>query len=143
MQLGYTGNMFVGEHQIRVRYAETDQMGYVYYGNYAMYYEVGRVEALRDAGFSYRRMEEDGIMMPVLESHIKYLKPGKYDELLTIRTVIREMPGVRIRFEYEVINEEGELINEGETTLAFLRTDSHRPCRPPAYLVDLLKPYFP
>lgn len=135
--------MFVAEHQIRVRYAETDQMGYVYYGNYAMYYEVGRVEALRNAGFSYKRMEDDGIMMPVLENHSKYLKPGKYDELLTIRTVIREMPGVRIKFEYEVLNEEGELINEGKTTLAFLKTDSHKPCKPPAYLLELLEPYFP
>src|SRR5690606_15285837 len=135
-------NMFVADTQIRVRYAETDQMGYVYYGNYAMYYEVGRVEALRSVGFSYKRMEEDGIMMPVLESHSRYLKPGKYDELLTIRTTIRQMPGGRIRVEYEVSNEQGELINEGETVLAFLKTDSHAPCRPPSYLLALLKPYF-
>lgn len=134
--------MFIAEHTIRVRYAETDQMGYVYYGNYAMYYEVGRVEALRSAGFSYRQMENEGIMMPVLESHSRYLKPGKYDELLTIRTMIKEMPGVRIRFNYEVINQQGELINEGETVLAFLKTDTHIPCRPPAYLLALLQPYF-
>jgi len=134
--------MFIAEYEIRVRYAETDQMGYVYYGNYAMYYEVGRVEALRSAGFSYRQMEEEGIMMPVLENHSRFIKPGKYDELLTIRTMIREMPGIRIRFHYEVINEKGELINEGETILVFLKTDSHKPCRPPAYLLDLLKPYF-
>ncbi len=135
-------SMFVAETQIRVRYAETDQMGYVYYGNYAMYYEVGRVEALRSAGFSYKRMEDDGIMMPVLENHSRYLKPGKYDELLTVRTTIRQMPGVRIRFHYEVINEAGELINEGETVLAFLKTDTHAPCRPPSYLLSLLRPYF-
>lgn len=134
--------MFIAEHSIRVRYAETDQMGYVYYGNYAMYYEVGRVEALRSAGFSYRRMEEEGIMMPVLENHSRFLKSGKYDELLTVRTMIREMPGIRIKFNYEVINEQGELINEGETVLAFLKTDTHRPCRPPAHLMELLKPYF-
>ena len=134
--------MFTAENKIRVRYAETDQMGYVYYGNYAMYYEVGRVEALRLAGFSYREMEENGIIMPVLEIHSRYLKPGKYDELLTIRTMIREMPGIRIKFHYEVINELGELINEGETSLAFLNKDSHKPCRPPAFLLELLKPYF-
>lgn len=134
--------MFVAETQIRVRYAETDQMGYVYYGNYAMYYEVGRVEALRSFGFSYKRMEDDGIMMPVLESHSIYLKPGKYDELLTIRTTIRDLPGVRIRFFYEVLNEQGELINEGETVLAFLNTNTHFPCRPPSYLIALLKPFF-
>ncbi|MEX2591694.1 MAG: thioesterase family protein [Anditalea sp.] len=135
--------MFIAENEIRVRYAETDQMGYVYYGNYAMYYEVGRVEALRSAGFSYRQMEEEGVIMPVLEIHSKYLKPGKYDELLIVRTLIKEMPGIRIKFNYEVFNEQGELINEGETTLVFLKKDSHRPCRPPAYLLDLLKPYFP
>lgn len=134
--------MFVAEYEIRVRYAETDQMGYVYYGNYAMYYEVGRVEALRSAGFSYRQMEEEGIMMPVVENRSKYIKPGKYDELLTIRTMIKEMPGVRITFHYEVINEQGELINEGQTILVFLKTGSHRPCRPPAHLLALLQPYF-
>ncbi len=113
--------MFTSETQIRVRYAETDQMGYVYYGNYAMYFEVARVEAMRSANFSYREMEENGVMMPVLESHFRYLKPGKYDELLTIKTVIPDLPGVRIRFEYQVYNESEELITEGWTTLAFLK----------------------
>ncbi|AFL84773.1 acyl-CoA thioester hydrolase, YbgC/YbaW family [Belliella baltica DSM 15883] len=134
--------MFQAETQIRVRYAETDQMGYVYYGNYAMYFEVGRVEALRSAGFSYKKMEEDGIMMPVLEQTTKYLRPGKYDELLTIKTTINEMPGIRIAFEYEVFNEQRELITIGKTILTFLKKDTHRPSRPPQYLLDLLKPYF-
>ncbi|GAB2484068.1 thioesterase family protein [Algoriphagus taiwanensis] len=135
-------SMFQAETQIRVRYAETDQMGYVYYGNYAMYFEVARVEAMRSAGFSYRKMEEDGVMMPVLESHFRYLKPGKYDELLTIKTTIPQLPGVRIRFEYQVLNENKELITEGWTTLAFLKKDSHQPTRPPGILLDLLKRYF-
>ena len=117
-------------------------MGYVYYGNYAMYFEVARVEAMRSAGFSYREMEQNGVMMPVLESHFRYLKPGKYDELLTIKTVIPVSPGVRIRFEYQVINELGELITEGWTTLTFLKKDTHQPTRPPKNLLDLLKPYF-
>jgi acyl-CoA thioester hydrolase len=134
--------MFQTETQVRVRYAETDQMAYVYYGNYAMYFEVARVEALRSAGFSYRQMEEEGIMMPVLELHTHFLKPGKYDELLTIKTRIPEMPGIRIKFEYEVFNEEKELITKGWTTLTFLKKDSHKPCRPPLYLLDLLHPYF-
>ncbi len=134
--------MFLAETQLRVRYAETDQMGYVYYGNYAMYFEVARVEAMRSAGFSYREMEENGIMMPVLESHFRYLKPGKYDELLTIKTIIPILPGVRIRFEYQVINEQGELITEGWTTLTFLKKDSHQPTRPPKNLLDLLNPFF-
>jgi acyl-CoA thioester hydrolase len=134
--------MFQAETQIRVRYAETDQMGYVYYGNYAMYFEVARVEAMRSAGFSYREMEDKGVMMPVLESHFRYIKPGKYDELLTVTTTIPELPGVRIRFEYQVINEKGELITEGWTTLAFLKKESQVPTRPPQNLLDLLKPYF-
>ncbi len=134
--------MFQSETQIRVRYAETDQMGYVYYGNYAMYFEVARVEALRSSGFSYKEMEEGGILMPVLESHIQYRKPGKYDELLTIKTKIPEFPGVRIRFEYEVFNEASELVTEGWTTLTFLKKDSHRPTRPPKNLLALLEPYF-
>lgn len=134
--------MFQAETQIRVRYAETDQMGYVYYGNYAMYFEVARVEALRSAGFSYRDMEESGVMMPVLESHFRYLKPGKYDELLTIITTIPQLPGVRIRFEYQVLNERRELITEGWTTLTFLKKENHTPTRPPKNLLDLLKPFF-
>lgn len=134
--------MFQAETTIRVRYAETDQMGYVYYGNYAMYFEVGRVEALRKAGFSYRQMEEDGIIMPVLENQTKYLRPGKYDELLTIKTTIPEMPGVRIKFTYEVYNESAELITEGSTLLTFLKKDTHKPSRPPKYLLDLIRPYF-
>ncbi|WBL43581.1 thioesterase family protein [Algoriphagus halophytocola] len=134
--------MFNAETQIRVRYAETDQMSYVYYGNYAMYFEVARVEAMRSLGFSYREMEENGIMMPVLESHYRYLKPGKYDELLTIKTTIPSLPGIRIRFDYCVFNEENELITEGWTTLTFLKKESHRPTRPPENLLALLKGYF-
>lgn len=117
-------------------------MSYVYYGNYAMYFEVARVEAMRSIGFSYKQMEDEGVMMPVLESHFKYIKPGKYDELLTIKTKIPELPGVRIRFEYEVYNEENELITEGWTILTFLKKESHRPTRPPQNLLDLLKSYF-
>ncbi len=134
--------MYISETQIRVRYAETDQMSYVYYGNYAMYFEVGRVEAMRKIGFSYKEMEDNGIMMPVLESHYTYLKPGKYDELLTIKTRIPTLPGVKIKFEYEVINEQNELITKGWTTLAFLKKGSHQPTRPPQNLLALLKPYF-
>lgn len=134
--------MFIAETNVRVRYAETDQMGYVYYGNYAMYFEVARVEALRQIGFSYKRMEEEGVMMPVLESHSKYLRPGKYDELLTIKTMIKARLGVKIRFDYEIQNEDAELIHIGHTVLTFIKKDSHRPCRPPQDLVALLDSYF-
>ena len=132
-------NMYEHSTTVRVRYAETDRMDVVYYGNYAMYFEVARVEAMRSVGFSYKDMEDNGVMMTVLESHFRYLKPGKYDELLTIKTRIPEIPGVRIRFEYEVYNESMDLITEGWTTLAFLKKDSHHPTRPPGNLLALLK----
>jgi len=134
--------MFKTTTQLRVRYAETDQMGYVYYGNYAAYYEVGRVEAMRNIGFSYRKMEQEGIMMPALENYSRYYKPGRYDELLTIEVEVREMPGVKIRFDCTILNEAGEVINEGYTLLTFVKTDTHKPCRPPKDLLDLMRPYF-
>src|SRR5258706_4877260 len=102
--------MFVTEVKIRVRYGETDRMGYVYYGNYAQYFEVARVEALRSLGFSYRTLEDEGIILPVLNYSVKYIRPAFYDDELTIKVVIKEMPMARIRFDYEVYNEKKELI---------------------------------
>ncbi|MCZ8215079.1 MAG: thioesterase family protein, partial [Cyclobacteriaceae bacterium] len=119
--------MYVSETHVRVRYAETDQMGYVYYGNYAMYYEVGRVESLRQLGLTYKQLEEMGVMMPVTEHLTRYKAPARYDELLTLRTTIKEMPGVRIRFYYEIFNEQQKLINEGETQLVFVDMKTNRP----------------
>jgi acyl-CoA thioester hydrolase len=134
--------MFLAEIEVRVRYAETDQMGYVYYGNYAMYYEVARVEALRNLGFAYKALEEMGIMMPVLECKSKYLLPGKYDELLNIRVTIPTFPGVKIIFQYEIFNNENQLINTGETTLVFINMKSGKPCRIPAVMKELIVPFF-
>lgn len=126
--------MMTDELQIRVRYAETDQMGYVYYGNYAMYLEMARVELLRKTGFSYKELEERGILMPVLEYQTKYLHPAYYDDLLTIKTKIKKKPMVRIVFEYEILNEAGTLLNLAETTLVFLNKETGRPCKlPPEY----------
>ncbi|MGL1885808.1 MAG: acyl-CoA thioesterase [Reichenbachiella sp.] len=134
--------MFEAETQVRVRYAETDQMGYVYYGNYAMYYEVARVESLRTLGLSYKELEAMGVMMPVLENRSKYIRPGKYDELLTVKVKIPKMPSVRIVFEYEIYNEEQTLINIGETTLVFIEAESKKPCKMPEVMVNLLRPFF-
>jgi len=134
--------MFKTEVQIRVRYAETDQMGYVYYGNYATYYEVARVEALRQIGLSYKELESKGIMMPVLDSYSKFSRPGKYDELLTIQVSIPQLPKVKILFEYKIHNESKELIHEGKTTLAFIKMDSGRPTRMPEEMEKLLLEYF-
>ncbi|MBB1645192.1 MULTISPECIES: thioesterase family protein [Sphingobacterium] len=134
--------MFVFDHQIRVRYAETDQMGYVYYGNYAAFYEIARTEMLRSTGISYRELEEMGVMLPVAEMKTKYLKPGKYDDLITIRVTIRQKPAVRIIFEYELFNESGELLNQGETTLVFVNMEKNRPCMPPQVFLDKMSKYF-
>ena len=134
--------MYIAETQLRVRYAETDQMGYVYYGHYAAYYEVGRVEALRKLGFSYRQLEDMGIMMPVLESKIRYLKPARYDELLTIKVIIPVMPAVKMNFTYEITNEKKELINNGETTLVFIDMAKNKPRRLPEIMKTLFEPYF-
>jgi acyl-CoA thioester hydrolase len=134
--------MYQSETSVRVRYGETDQMAYVYYGNYAMYYEVARVESLRRLGVTYKELEASGVMMPVLENHSKFLAPGRYDELLRIVVTIREMPSVKIRFQYDIYNEENKLIHQGETLLAFVDTKSGRPCRPPAMMVNVLQPFF-
>lgn len=134
--------MYKHTTQIRVRYGETDQMAYVYYGNYASYFEVARVEALRQLGMSYKELEDEGIMMPVLENHSYYHHPAVYDDLLSIEVSIKEMPSVRISFFYEIINEAGKLVHSGETKLAFMRADSKRPCRPPEKMLALLQPFF-
>lgn len=128
--------------KIRVRYSETDQMGYVYYGNYASYYEVARVEMLRDLGTSYKEMEESGIMMPVLELKCKYIKPARYDDELTIKVKIVDKPKMRITFHYEIFNEQNVLINIGETTLVFVDVKRNRPCLPSADFEQRMAPYF-
>lgn len=128
--------------QIRVRYSETDQMSYVYYGNYASYFEVARVEAFRHIGFSYKEMEEAGIMMPVLEYKTKYIKPAKYDDLLSIKVYIKQKPGVRITFEYEVYNENGALLTQAETTLVFVTSSTGKPVHPPQTFMSFFEKYF-
>jgi acyl-CoA thioester hydrolase len=134
--------MFIAETSMRVRYGETDRMGYAYYGNYAEYYEVGRVEALRKLGWNYKEMEDSGILLPVYTYSIKYLKAALYDDLLVVKTMIKEMPAARIKFEYEMFNEKGEKLNEGETTLVFVSAATKKPCSAPAGFLSALKPYF-
>lgn len=134
--------MFVFETKIRVRYADTDQMGYVYNGNYATYYEVGRTEALRSLGMTYKSMEEDGVMLPVLEMKSKFFKPVKYDELITLKVTIADKPGVRILFKYDIYNENNEHVHTGETTMVFVDMQKNKPCLPPASFTDKLNPFF-
>lgn len=134
--------MYTSEIKVRVRYGETDKMGYVYYGNYPLYYEIGRTELMRGFGYPYSKIEEMGIMLPVRTLDIKYHKAAKYDDLLTIRTTIKEMPGVKITFYYEVLNEENELLNEGTTMLVFVDENTRKPRKAPDDLLNQLEKYF-
>lgn len=127
---------------IRVRYYDTDQMGIVYYGNYARFYEIGRVEALRHLGLNYREIEESGISMPVYDLNSRFIRPAKYDDLLTIRVTIPKLPKTRLMFDYEIYNQENQLLNTGQTTLVFVRTETGRPCSAPPDLVEAAKPFF-
>ena len=125
-------------HSLRVRYGETDPMKYVYYGNYAEYLEVARVELFRELGIPYNEIENQGIWLPVSEFSIKYLKPGLYDEILEIHTYIKKLPGVRIEFEYEIYNSSKEKITEAKTTLFFLDAKKNKVVKCPDFLMDLL-----
>ena len=127
------------EIKLRVRYSETDQMGYCYYGNYAQYLELGRVEALRSLGFRYKDLEDKGIMLPVMEFQIKYLSPAKYDDLLTVKTVITEIAGTRIYFDYEILNEENKQIALATTTLVFVSKETMRPVKAPEEIVNSIQ----
>jgi acyl-CoA thioester hydrolase len=134
--------MINSQVRIRVRYAETDKMGYVYYGHYASYFEVARVEALRELGATYRSMEDQGIMLPVYTFSIKYLKPAFYDDELTIKTTIPHLPSTRIEFGYETYNHNNELLNTAQTTLVFINSHTGRPMPAPAWFLEKLYPFF-
>ena len=127
------------DYALRTRYAETDQMGVVYYGNYPQYLEIGRVEWLRSIGFTYKTMEEEGIIMPVVSLQIQYKKPALYDELITIRTILKNMPSSKIEFDYELFNEKGELLSTANTILVFVNAQTWRPTRCPDKILDLVK----
>ncbi len=134
--------MYQYDYQYRVRYADTDQMGYVCYGNYARLYEIGRVEALRSLGFSYKEMEDSGVMMPVYENTSKFIAPALYDDLLTIRTTIKNIPAARVIFYYEILNSKGVLVHKGETTLVFVKMENNRLTTAPKELLDRLSQFF-
>lgn len=135
--------MIRAETKLRVRYGETDQMGYAYYGIYAQYFEVGRVEAMRTVGFSYKNVEERGILMPVTEFSINYKKPAFYDDEITVVTVMKQMPnGLRLPFEYECYNSAGELLNTGKVTLVCLDKATNKICKIPDWLLKAFAPFF-
>lgn len=127
--------------KLRVRYGETDQMGYCYYGNYAQYFEVGRVEALRHVGMSYRAMEDQGVMLPVSEYNVRYKAPALYDDELTITTTITKLKGPRLYFDYTIHNDEGILIAEASTTLVFVAKENMRPSKAPKDFIEVVSKY--
>lgn len=130
--------MKIYQFQVRVRYAETDQMGVVYHGNYAQYFEMGRVEWLRNLGVSYKWMEENGIMLPVVSLSMNYKKPARYDDLLTVKTIFKSQTSVKIEFDYEIYNEQGELLTIGNSVLVFVDMKTGRPILPPKYITERL-----
>lgn len=126
--------MKIHEFSVRVRYAETDQMGVVYHGNYAQYFEMGRVEWLRNLGLTYKFMEQNGVMLPVVSLLMNYKKPARYDDLLTVRTIFKKQESVKIEFDYEILNEAGELLTTGNSVLVFVDMKTGRPVIPPDYV---------
>ncbi|MGN6476399.1 MAG: acyl-CoA thioesterase [Flavipsychrobacter sp.] len=135
--------MYESTTQVRVRYGETDQMGYLYYGYYALYYEVGRAEAIRQLGFTYKELEDMGIVMPVAELNVKYLRPALYDNLITVKTILKELPeGPKIQFHSELYNEQEQLLNVGVTTLVFFDPKEKKKINMPAELYQRLAPFF-
>src|SRR5690606_16039358 len=134
--------MKIHEFSVRVRYAETDQMGVVYHGNYAQYFEMGRVEWLRNLGLTYKFMEQKGGMLPVVSLTMNYKKPARYDDLLTVRTIFKKQQSVKIEFDYEILNEQDELLTTGNSVLVFVDMKTGRPILPPDYVsekMDLVK----
>jgi acyl-CoA thioester hydrolase len=134
--------MIKNETKLRVRYGETDQMGYVYYGNYAQFFEVGRVEWLRELGVSYKSLEDSNIMLPVISLNINYLKPAKYDDLLTIVTSLKKKPLIKIEFSFEIYNQKNILLSTGTTTLVFIDMIKNYPIKVPQFLMDKIYPSF-
>src|SRR5688500_9973445 len=135
--------MYTATTHIRVRYGETDQMGYLYYGYYALYYEVGRAESIRELGFTYRQLEEMGIMMPVVELNAQYFRPALYDDLITVKTILKELPdGPKIRFHSELYNEQEQLLNKGITTLVFYDSKEKKKINMPSQLMERLETFF-
>ena len=131
--------MYSFETKLRVRYAETDQMSFVYYGVYAQYYEIGRVELLRSIGISYKKIEEKGYSLPVVNFQINYIKPAFYDDLITVKTTLIKLPDTKIYFNYELYNEQNELLNTGTTTLVFVNKATGKPCIVPPLILDKFK----
>ena len=129
------------EIEIRIRYGETDQMGFVYHGNYAQYLEMGRLALLRKLGVSYKKMEEEGVMLPVISLSLNFKKSAYYDDVIKVKTQLKKMPSVRIEFDYEITNQKGEILTTANTVLVFVNMKTGKPMKCPDYLLDKLQKY--
>lgn len=135
--------MFVYESKVKVRYVETDQMGVVHHSNYAQYYELARTECFEAcSGMTYETMEHEGVMLPIVELQSNFLKPALYNQVLTIKSIVKELPTVKLTVDYEIYNEANELINTGKTVLVFVNKVSRRPCQPPKNFMQQVRQYF-
>jgi acyl-CoA thioester hydrolase len=134
--------MYSSESKIRVRYGETDKMGYLYYGHYPEYFEVSRTDMIRSLGLSYKEIEDKGIIMPVKSLHVDFKLPAQYDELLTVKSCLKKMPEIKLEIDYEVYNQKQQLICTGNTILVFVNAQSRRPQRAPAFFIEAVKPFF-
>lgn len=135
--------MIENKTPLKIRYSETDQMGYAHHGNYAQYFEIGRLELLHDLGISYKKMEEEGIILPVYSINTRFIQPAKFDDSLTLRTMLKVIPSTRITFEYEIYNSENKKITTGETVLVFVDTAKNRPIKIPQELLSKITSHFP
>jgi acyl-CoA thioester hydrolase len=131
--------MFTSQTTYRIRYADTDQMGVVYYGNYARFYEIGRSEMIRDLGYAYKELEDSGVVMPVVTVNANYKRPLFYDELITIETALKKMPEARMVFYHTIYNQDNEVVHTAEVTLVFLSKETNRPVRVPQYMISALE----
>lgn len=131
--------MYIFECKIRVRYKETDQMGYVHHANYAQYYEIGRTEMFRNLGLCYKQMEDDGYMLPVIELNSKFITPARYDDEITIKTILKEKPGVKLLFDYELYNQDGVLLNTASSILVMVNKDTRKPMKPTKEFLQLFE----
>lgn len=134
--------MIENKTSLKIRYSETDQMGYAHHGNYAQYFEIGRLELLHDLGISYKKMEEEGIILPVYSINTRFIQPAKFDDSLTLKTILKEIPTARITFEYEIYNSQNKKISTGETVLVFVDTNKNRPIKIPNEILSKIMEKF-
>lgn len=135
--------MLIHRTELRVRYADTDQMGRVYNGKFFEYFEVGRTEMMREHNLPYKSIEANGYQMPVAEAHINYKSPAYYDEVLIIETRVEALPTVKVKIDHTIFSKErNEIVAEGYITLVFINMNTKRPSRPPEFFMNAIRKFY-